>query len=139
MSLVKLVPAFVHALGDYAAGLVLLIVGLAADGPGEARATGIVIGAALIIGSLLTRYPLGAIRVIPFPVHSAADYLGGLLAILAPFVLGFWDDNKGVSTTYVIVGVVVIALSLVTNYDWRDDRGRALLEHGPATPHPMAS
>src|SRR5215207_3415615 len=128
MSLAKLIPAAIHALGDYAAGIVLVIIGLAADGPGSARATGIVVGAALIVGSLFTRYPLGLVRVIPFPIHSAADYLGSLVLIVAPFVFDFWDDNKGVSAAYIIIGVVVILLSLVTNYDWGPDRGRALVQ-----------
>jgi hypothetical protein len=124
MSLIRLVPAGIHAVGDYAAGLVLLIVGLAAGGPDSAKATGIVLGAALILVSLLTRYPLGAVRVIPFPIHSAGDYLGGIAAVLAPFVLGFYDDNKGVAATYIVVGAVVIALSLVTDYSWGPDRQR---------------
>jgi hypothetical protein len=130
MSLIRLVPAGVHALGDYAAGLVLLIVGLAADGPDSARATGIVLGAVLILVSLFTRYPLGAVRVIPFPVHSAGDYIGGIAAILAPFVLGFYDDNKGVAATYIIVGAVVIGLSLITDYSWGSDRQHIAADRG---------
>ena len=130
MSLIRLVPAGVHGLGDYAAGLVLLIVGLAADGPGSARATGIVLGAVLILVSLFTRYPLGAVRVIPFPVHSAGDYIGGIAAILAPFVLGFYDDNKGVAATYIVVGAVVIGLSLITDYSWGPDRQHIAADRG---------
>jgi hypothetical protein len=122
MSLVRLVPAGIHALGDYAAGIVLLLAGIICDGPGAAKATGIVLGIVLIVVSLFTRYPLGAIRVIPFRVHSAGDYLGGILSIIAPFALGFWDDNKGVSTLYIVVGAVVILLSLVTDYNWGPDR-----------------
>jgi len=126
MSLIRLVPAWLHAIGDYGAGLVLLIVGAAAtDASDKARWTGIVLGAALILVSLLTRYPRGVIKAIPFPVHSAGDYLGGILAIVAPFALDFWDTDKGVSTTYIVVGAVVLALSLVTDYSWGPDRQRA--------------
>ena len=82
--------------------------------------------------SLLTRYPLGVVRVIPFPVHSAGAYLGALVAILAPFVLGFSDDNGGATAAYIVVGVVVIALSLVTDYSWGPDRQRVSLD-GAAT------
>jgi len=125
MSLVRLVPAWLHAIGDYAAGLVLLIVGAAAtDASDKARWTGIVLGAALILVSLITRYPGGLIKAVPFPLHSAGDYLGGILAIVAPFALDFWDTDKGVSTTYIVVGAVVLALSLVTDYSWGPDRQR---------------
>ena len=121
MSLFKLVPAWLHGIGDYAAGLALLLAGLFVDASSEARATGIVLGAVLLVVSLFTRYPLGAVRVIPFPVHSFGDYVGGLAAILAPFVLDFWDEDKGLSTFYVVVGAVVVLLSLVTNYSWGTD------------------
>jgi hypothetical protein len=111
-----------HGVGDYGAGLVLLIAGLVADASDEARATGIVLGATLLLVSLLTRYPLGVVKAIPFPVHSAGDYLGGLAAIVAPFALDFWDTDKGLSTLYIVIGAVVIALSLVTDYSWGPDR-----------------
>src|SRR5688572_16448456 len=100
MSLIRLVPAWLHGLGDYGAGLALLIAGLAADASGEARGSGIVLGAVLVLVSLFTRYPLGVVRVIPFPVHSFGDYLGGLAAVLAPFVLGFWADHTSLGTFY---------------------------------------
>jgi hypothetical protein len=125
MSLIRLVPAWLHAIGDYGAGLVLLVVGAAAtDASSEARWTGIVLGAALLLVSMVTRYPGGLVKAVPFPVHSAGDYLGGILAIVAPFVLDFWDTDKSVATTYIVVGAVVLALSLVTDYSWGPDRQR---------------
>lgn len=137
MSLLRLVPASIHAVGDYAAGIVLLLAGLLADASDEAKATGIVLGAVLIVVSLLTRYPLGVLRVIPFPVHSAGDYVGGLAAIIAPFALDFFDGDEGLSALYIIVGVVVIALSLVTDYSWGPDRQRiVLLGDGRRPAHP---
>jgi hypothetical protein len=116
MSLLKLVPAWLHGLGDYGAGLALIIVPLIVGGTDEAVYTGVALGAVLVAVSLFTRYPLGAVKAVPFPVHSAGDYLGALLAIVAPFVLGFDETDPGLTVFYIVVGVVVIALSLVTNY-----------------------
>jgi len=116
MSLLKLVPAWLHGVGDYGAGLALIVVALIAGGSDEAVLTGVVLGAALILVSLFTRYPLGAVKVVPFPVHSAGDYLGGILAILAPFLLDFSDSDTGLTVFYIAVGAVVILLSLVTDY-----------------------
>jgi hypothetical protein len=130
MSLARLVPARIHGIGDYAAGIVLLLAGLFADASDEAKATGIVLGAVLLLVSLFTRYPLGVVKAIPFPLHSAGDYLGGLAAIVAPFVLGFWDTDKGLSTLYIVVGAVVIALSLVTDYSWGPDRQYVAADRG---------
>jgi hypothetical protein len=117
MSLTKWVPAWIHGVGDYGAGLALVIVTLAVGGTRRAVATGLVVGIALLAVSLLTRYPLGAVKAIPFRVHSAGDYLGSLLLIVAPFVLGFHSRDKGLTTFFIVVGVVVILLSLVTDYD----------------------
>lgn len=116
MSIVKLVPAWLHGIGDYGAGLALIVVALIVGGTDTAVLTGVVLGAVLLAVSLVTRYPLGAVKAVPFPVHSAGDYLGALLLILAPFVLDFTDSDGGLSVFYVAVGVVVLLLSLVTDY-----------------------
>ena len=117
MSLLKLVPAWLHGIGDYGAGLALIIVPLIVGGTDQAVSTGVVLGAVLVLVSLFTRYPLGAVKAVPFRVHSLGDYGGALLVIVAPFVLGFNDTDTGLTAFYVVVGVVVIALSLVTNYE----------------------
>jgi hypothetical protein len=117
MSLAKLVPAWIHGSGDYGAGLALVIVALASGGTTRAVATGVVLGLTLLIVSLFTRYPLGAVKTIPFQVHSAGDYLGALALIVAPFALDFYDSDTGLSGFYIAVGVIVLLLSLVTDYD----------------------
>ena len=117
MSLVKVVPAWMHGVGDYGAGLALIVVALAVGGTRRAVATGVVLGLGWLVVSLLTRYPLGAIKAIPFRVHSSGDYLASVLLIVAPFALDFYDLNKGLSAFYIVVGAVVILLSLVTDYD----------------------
>jgi hypothetical protein len=116
MSLLKIVPAWLHGIGDYGAGLALVVVALVVGGSDEAVLTGVVLGAVLLLVSLFTRYPLGVVKAIPFPVHSAGDYLGAILLIAAPFVLDFDDSDSGLTAFYIVVGVVVILLSLVTDY-----------------------
>ena len=39
--------------------------------------------------SMLTKYPLGVAKVLPFTVHSAGDYLAAVLLLAAPWVLNF--------------------------------------------------
>ena len=81
MSLVRLLPAWLHAIADYAVGATLIVVALAVGGSTGAVATGVVVGAVVLVVSMLTRYPLGLLKVLPFPVHSAGDYLAaGLLS-----------------------------------------------------------
>ena len=85
MSLVKLLPAWFHAIADYAVGALLIIVPIVVGGSDEAVATGIVVGAVVLLVSMATRYPLGVFKILPFTVHSAGDYLAAALLIVAPF------------------------------------------------------
>ena len=126
MSLVKLLPAWFHAIADYAVGISLIVVALVDHGSDGAVATGVVIGAVVLIVSALTRYPLGIIKVLPFTVHSAGDYLAAVLLIGAPFALNYADAEGGMAAFYVAAGIAVLAVSLITNYQYnprRDETG----------------
>jgi hypothetical protein len=56
-----------------------------------------VVGAVVLLVSMLTRYPLGVLKVLPFTVHSAGDYLAAALLIVAPFALNFRSGDTGLS------------------------------------------
>ena len=71
---------------------------------------------------MLTRYPLGIAKVLPFTVHSAGDYLAAALLIISPFALGYTDTDGGLSAFYVVAGLAVLAVSLVTNYQYSPKR-----------------
>ena len=57
----------------------LIIVALAVGGSNKAVAAGVVVGAVVLAVSMLTKYPLGVVKVLPFTVHSAGDYLAAAL------------------------------------------------------------
>jgi hypothetical protein len=122
MSVTRLLPAWFHAIADYAVGVLLIVVAVASGVGGAAEATGIVVGATVLLVSVLTRYPLGIVKVLPFQVHSAGDYLAAALLIVAPFALGFNDTEAGISAFYVVMGIAVLAVSLITNYQYSDKR-----------------
>ncbi len=122
MSLVRFLPAWFHAIADYAVGIVVIAVALAVGGSTAAVATGVVVGAVVLVLSALTRYPLGIVKVVPFPVHSAGDYLAAALLIVAPFALGFSDSDGGLTAFYIVAGVAVLAVSLITNYQYSPKR-----------------
>ena len=87
MSLVRLLPAWFHAVADYAVGLCLIVVAVGVGGSGKAVAAGVVVGAVVLVVSMLTKYPLGVAKVLPFTVHSAGDYLAAALLLVSPFAL----------------------------------------------------
>lgn len=140
MSIWKLLPAKVHGVVDYGSGFALVAIALIFGFSETAVGTGFVLGAVLIVISLLTDYPLGLIKVIPFVVHSAADYLGAAALITAPFVLGFNDSDTRSAASYVVMGVALVAVSLITDYGdtTRRSIAREVPAHSAGAPLPEA-
>jgi hypothetical protein len=122
MSLVRLLPAWLHAIADYAVGALLIVVAIAVGGSAGAVGTGIVVGATVLVVSMFTKYPLGVAKVLPFTVHSAGDYLAAALLFAAPWVLNFADGDGGLAAFYVAAGAAVLLVSLVTNYQYSPKR-----------------
>ena len=122
MSLVRFLPAWFHAIADYAVGITLIVVAVAVGGSTGAVATGIVVGATVLVVSMLTKYPLGVRKVLPFTVHSAGDYLAAALLLVAPWVLNFADGDSGLTAFYVVAGLAVLGVSLITNYQYSPKR-----------------
>jgi len=102
-----------HGVADYVVGLLLLaapyLFGFA-NGQIE-QWLPMVLGALLIVYSLLTRYELGAVHLIPMPVHLWLDGLSGLLLAASPWLFGFADR---VFWPHLIVGLIEIVASLTT-------------------------
>jgi hypothetical protein len=125
MSLVRLLPAWLHAVADYAVGAVLILAALMVGGTSGAVGTGVVVGATVLVVSMLTRYPLGVVKVLPFQVHSAGDYLAAALLLAAPFTLHFRQSDGGLTALYIGAGIAVLAVSLITNYQYRPQTAAA--------------
>jgi len=118
MSIVRLLPAWLHAIADYAVGGLLIVLAVIVGGSTAAVATGTVVGAVIVGLSLFTRYPLGVVKIVPFTLHSAGDYLATALLLGAPFVLGFSSSDTGLSVLFVGAGIAVLGVSLITNYQY---------------------
>ncbi|HEY8381527.1 MAG TPA: SPW repeat protein [Microvirga sp.] len=109
----RFIPTRVHGMADYASGLLLIaapwLFGFA-DG-GAAQWVPVVIGAGILLMSLLTDYELSLSRLIPMPVHLGADGAGGLLLAASPWLFGFADR---VYWPHLIIGLLEIGAALMT-------------------------
>ena len=101
---------------------VLIVIAVAVGGSGKAVAAGVVVGAVVLVVSMLTKYPLGVAKVLPFTVHSAGDYLAAALLIVSPFALNFHNTDTGLTAFYIVAGIAVLAVSLITNYQYSEKR-----------------
>src|SRR3954453_16436870 len=118
MSIVRLLPAWLHAVADYAVGATLIVVAVASGASTGAVATGVVVGATVLLVSAFTKCPLGIKKILPFTIHSAGDYLAAVLLLAAPWVLNFADGDTGITAFYVVAGIAVLGVSLITNYQY---------------------
>jgi hypothetical protein len=65
--------------------------------------------------SLLTAYPLGAAKVIPFPLHGAIEAVTSVALVIAPFLLGF-SDISAARNFFIVGGIALFLVWLTTNY-----------------------
>jgi hypothetical protein len=66
--------------------------------------------------SVLTKYPLGAAKVIPVTFHKIVEIIVGPVLVVSPWVLGFSADMTA-RWVFVGAGVVIIAVGILTKYE----------------------
>ncbi len=105
-----------HGVMDYLSGGMLLsaprLLGLT-DVPASARAFRLAGGGAALY-SLLTDYELGAVRVLPMPVHLAMDAASGALLASSPWLFGFASEGPRPWVPHVIAGATEILAAATT-------------------------
>ena len=85
-----------------------------------------VLAGGYFVVSLLTNMPLGAARVIPFPVHGKLELVSGLIFIASPWLFGFADENETARNLFVGAGLVFLVVYFLT--DWYAQTRKA--DHG---------
>ena len=58
----------------------------------------------ILISSIFTRAEWGFLRVMPFKIHLLLDFLGGLTALSAPWLLGF-SQNSRARNAFLVIGL----------------------------------
>jgi hypothetical protein len=86
----------------------------------DATTVSIVLGALVLLTGLTTRWRMGVVKMLSLGAHRAMDLLVAIIAIVAPFVLGF-SDNGAATRFLIIMGVLEIGTTLMTDWDTRDE------------------
>ncbi len=100
---------------DYLVGLALILAPMLfgfQNVGGAAVYVPIVLGAALIIYSLLTQYEWGVFKLLSVPYHLALNAAVGALLVLSPFLFGFVNEAPNAWVPHVVVGIVMIIVVL---------------------------
>lgn len=109
----QVIPTRIHGVLDYVIGALLILApwlfGFAAGG--AETWVPVILGAGVILYSLLTDYELGMVRTIRMPVHLALDAAGGILLALSPWLFGFAEL---VFVPHLVVGLLEIGTAAMT-------------------------
>lgn len=88
----KFITKTIHAYLDYPVAFSLMalpfVLSLGQSHP-AAKWLGVGTGIAAFVLTLLTDHKTAVIRVVPYSVHLAVDFLVGVTFVVAPFALGF--------------------------------------------------
>ena len=110
----RFLPTRIHGMLDYLIGLLLIAAPWLldfADGGAE-QWVPVIVGASVIMYSLITDYELSIANIIPMPVHLGLDIMGGALLAVSPWLFGFSEE---VWLPHVVVGLLEIGTGLVTH------------------------
>ena len=107
----RFLPTRIHGIIDYVWSVLLIaapfVLGFATGG--AKQWTAILFGLGGIAYSLLTRYELGLVKVLPFKDHLALDGSQAVILGAAPFV--FLDEDSRVAAT--LVGISLFEATVV--------------------------
>ena len=117
----KPVSPLVHGSLDYGLAVFLVLAVPLFGFTGIAATIFYVVAIAHTALSLMTAYPLGLIKKIPFTAHAKIELAAALFLIAAPWIFGF-AEAEIVRNVYLITGAVVVMLWSVTNYRAAESR-----------------
>ena len=103
----------VHGILDYLLGILLIaspwLLNFSSGGP--ETWVPVVLGAIVVIYSLMTEYELGVFKIISMDAHLALDLWSGILLAASPWLFGFYE---WVYLPHLILGVLGTGASLTT-------------------------
>jgi hypothetical protein len=111
----KLLSPRVHGYIDYTLVVLLFAAPALLRFPMSAAAVCYLTATVHLLVSLLTDYPLGGSRQIPFAVHGAIEFSLGVGLVASPWLFGFSHPGP-VRSFFVAAGVVVLLVVAMTRY-----------------------
>ena len=109
----RVIPTRIHGYLDYLMGVVLIAAPwiLDFDDGGPEQWIPVILGAGVILYSLLTNYELGVAKMVPMSAHLGLDILSGAFLAISPWLFGFADD---IWWPHLVFGLLEIGAGLMT-------------------------
>lgn len=109
----------IHGVADYLVVVVLLSLPIALGFGGAPRAISYGLAFEHLLLTALSSFPPGAFPILPFKVHAYVEMVAGAFLVLSAWILGF-SDAAAPRNAFVLIGLVLIALALFTNFERRE-------------------
>jgi hypothetical protein len=113
----KMLKPLPHAVIDYAwAGTMMAAPWLFGFSRNRKATTNAVVsGAGILALSLMTKYPLGAVKLVSFPTHGVIEAVAGVATATAPWLMGF-SRNRSARWTHLLSGLGTLMVVAMTDY-----------------------
>ncbi len=115
----KILSPTAHGILDYGVILLLFILPGLLNFPQNAALASYIIGAGYLVMVLVTAYPLGLIKALPFTVHGGVELVLAPIFILMPWLAGF-SSHAPALWFFIIAGVALFFVYLTTDYPAAD-------------------
>src|SRR5919112_1468177 len=100
------IPAFVHGLWEYIAGVLLIAAPLVLSyDSGAATAASIILGVLVIFLTATTSSSTSLVNQVSLPAHIILDYVLVAVLIASPFLFGFSDESEP-TAIFIAIGVL---------------------------------
>jgi hypothetical protein len=124
----KVIKPAQHGILDYALAFLFLLAPSIFNFPDNAATLSYVVGVAYLGTSLITRYPLGVWKVLPFPTHGVIESVMAAAWVVAPWLFGF-SGHDAARNFFVIAGVGLLLVVALTDYKSRAAATQTRLGH----------
>lgn len=110
------VPAFLHGVVEYVAGVFLVaapfLFGFESD---AAMAVSIVLGIAVLAATAASALPTGLAKTIPVKTHVALDFATVAALVASPFLFGFSGESTP-TAVFIVLGITHLLLTVATRF-----------------------
>jgi hypothetical protein len=113
----KVISPRVHGMLDYGTIALFALAPTIFGFEGTYATVCYVLAAGYLVITLLTDFPMGVARMIPFPIHGGLELVSGLVFLASPFLFGFHDDNVVARNFFIGMGILFLGTWMLT--DWR--------------------
>lgn len=115
------IGAWSHGIIDYLSVIFLAIAPSVIGFTGRQATYCYVIAGVHLVLTLVTRYPLGAFKIVGFPMHGAIECAAGVLIVILPWLANFERGTLS-RNFFVAFGLLILVIFALTDY--RGIRGR---------------